>query len=206
LDATFPTHQQYLGIVFFLIPNQLKITSFLGFVLSSCRITSLAGFGSRSQSIASRRMDVDDLQSFVTLYRDHCEVHIIIQRKTSDIIVIILCSRSFDVYDMISSICCLFCFVLFLRKGHAGRRHQFAVQHGGNDLAPTTTRPSTSIWKKILTKSCQSMLEGKIDSSCCWLKRRGGPDGRAANSLQHKNFFFFPFNFFVWFSLIFPQG
>jgi hypothetical protein len=24
---------------------------------------------------------------------------------------------------------------LFLRKGHAGRRHQVAVQHGGNDLA-----------------------------------------------------------------------
>ena len=27
-------------------------------------------------------------------------------------------------------------FCLFLRKGHAGRRHQVAVQHGGNDLAP----------------------------------------------------------------------
>jgi hypothetical protein len=25
---------------------------------------------------------------------------------------------------------------LFLRIGHAGRRHQVAVQHGGNDLAP----------------------------------------------------------------------
>ena len=32
---------------------------------------------------------------------------------------------------LISSISCL-----FLRIGHAGRRHQVAVQHGGNDLAP----------------------------------------------------------------------
>ena len=31
---------------------------------------------------------------------------------------------------LISSISCL-----FLRIGHAGRRHQVAVQHGGNDLA-----------------------------------------------------------------------
>ena len=30
----------------------------------------------------------------------------------------------------------LFVNCLFLRKGHAGRRHQVAVQHGGNDLAP----------------------------------------------------------------------
>ena len=78
--------------------------------------------------------------------------------------------------------------------------------------------------EKILPK----YVEGKIYRaviSCVLLlvrerEKRRGPDGRAANSLKHKNFdddnviylFFFSFFFFfglLWFgvsSLIFPQG
>ncbi len=72
---------------------------------------------------------------------------------------------------------------------------------------PTTTRPSTSVWKMILMKSCQSMLEGKIYSSSCSWKRRGGPDGRAANSLKNiKTFFSFPLIFLFGFLLSLPRA
>jgi hypothetical protein len=78
MDATFPTHQQYLGIVFFL--SQINwITSFLGFFFF-CPGDAATALPHWPDLEADRNqlppgIDVDDLQAFVTLYRDHCEVH-----------------------------------------------------------------------------------------------------------------------------------
>ena len=63
-------------------------------------------------------IDIDDLQAFVTLYRDHCEV------------------RLDDVLDVSEGRDNLLGTSLYrFGLGHAGCRHRSPVQHGGNDLA-----------------------------------------------------------------------
>ena len=62
------------GYRFFLIPNQLNHIIF-GVCFVQLPHYLIGRIWKRSQSIATRRMDVDDLHYFVTLYRDRCEVH-----------------------------------------------------------------------------------------------------------------------------------
>lgn len=78
LDATSPTHQQYLGIFSQKICLKKLMTSSFTLIetISGDAAAALPHWpdleADTSQLPAG--IDIDDLQAFVTLYRDHCEV------------------------------------------------------------------------------------------------------------------------------------
>jgi hypothetical protein len=91
---------------------------------------------------------------------------------------------------------------LFFRKGHAGRRHQVAVQHGGNDLAPNNN------------EAVDVGMEDDPDKNpakVCWKERFilllvRERERTGERPILLKTFFSFPFIFLFGFLLIFPQG
>ena len=249
MDATSPTHINNIWVSFFFLnqPNQLN-QMMLNIVFWFCPGDAAAALPHWPDLEADRNqlppgIDVDDLQAFVTLYRDHCEVHnqtknhshwhhfvvalLIFYDMEPRSIVLFFVLLLFDLIYLLL-LFCLF-FVSFPWTVHTKRpcwtpssacsSTRWKRSGATFGAAPTTTRPSTSVWKKILKKSCQSMLKERFIEP--WFlvffllvrerEKRVGPDGRAANSLKHKNFdddnviylFFFP-PFFggVWFGLV----
>jgi|LakMenEpi03Aug12_release.lakeMendotaPanAssembly.Ray.scaffolds.fasta_scaffold1744454_1 hypothetical protein len=78
MDATSPLSSTIS--FFLLIPNQLNHIIFGFFFCPAAALPHWPDLEADRNQLPPG-IDVDDLQSFVTLYRDHCEVH---ERKNSD--------------------------------------------------------------------------------------------------------------------------
>lgn len=76
-DATSPTHQQYLGILELIlsstIKGNLKHFSFECLGDAAAALPHWPDLEADSNQLPPG-IGIDDLQAFVTLYRDHCEV------------------------------------------------------------------------------------------------------------------------------------